>query len=200
MTPEQARNLMLVLYPIAFMVSLKIGGLRQCVGLIVLGLWYNGAKGADWSCIIRNLINACGFICHISAPLEVALGAGAMSINQNMTKWLVVVGMVVFTTVHGQDMYDQAGDKAMGRNSVPIVIGDVPARWTIAVPMVLWSAFCPLYWNAPLVMAAAFALLGTTIAVRSLTLRTVSQDKTTFRLWNLWMVCLYALPASKILY
>lgn len=200
MTPEQAYNLMLVLYPIAVLVSLKIGGLRQCLGLIILGTWYNGGKGADQNCIVRNFINACGFICHISAPLEVALGGGEMSINQDMTNWLVVIWMIVLTTVHTQDMYDQAGDKAMGRNSVPIVIGDVPARWTIAIPMAFWSVFCPWYWSTSLNMSAVFVLLGVTIAVRSLTLRTVSQDKTTFRLWNLWMVCLYAIPASRTLF
>ncbi|KAF3480938.1 uncharacterized protein GIQ15_06285 [Arthroderma uncinatum] len=200
MTPQQAFNLMLVFYPLAILTSLQIGGLRQCIGLVVLGIWYNNFGGADASWITRNFINGCGFVCHISAPLEVALGGQQVASNESTIKWLLIIGTVVFTTVQTQDMYDQAGDCLHGRKSLPLVVGDGPARWSIAVPMTFWCIFCPWYWSSSPITWTLVVSLGLTVAGRSLALRSVSQDRATFRLWNLWMVCLYALPLTRVVY
>ncbi|KAK2873646.1 hypothetical protein FQN49_002199 [Arthroderma sp. PD_2] len=200
MTPQHAFNIMLVLYPLAVLTGIKIGGLRQCAGLIILGVWYNNFGGADTSWITRNFINGCGFICHISAPLEVALGGQHVASNESTIKWLLIIWAVVFTTVQVQDMYDQAGDRLHGRKSIPLVVGDGPARWSIAVPMAFWCIYCPWYWSSSPIMWALIVSLGLIVAGRSLALRSISQDKATFRLWNLWMVCLYALPLSGVVY
>ena len=41
MTPRHARNLVVVLYALAISISLRIGGLEQCLSLVVVGFWYN---------------------------------------------------------------------------------------------------------------------------------------------------------------
>lgn len=53
---------MLGLYPAAIIFSFCFGGLSQYMVPIFLGLWYNDLSGADKSPIIRNFINACGFL------------------------------------------------------------------------------------------------------------------------------------------
>jgi len=53
-SPQQAKRWMLGLYPAAIVFSFCFGGLRQCVVLILLGLWYNDLSGADKNPMIRN--------------------------------------------------------------------------------------------------------------------------------------------------
>ena len=142
--PAQAKTIMLALYPIAFLVSTRVGGTRQCLALVALGYWYNDCKGGDKSCIVRNMINACGFVCYTSGAMEVALGS-QLPLSLDILKWFLITGLVVFSTVQSQDMYDQAGDSLRGRRTVPLVLGDGPSRWTIAIPMVIWCWFVPWY-------------------------------------------------------
>ena len=196
LTQDQARRLMLATYPFAVAISFLFGGLAQCLTLIVLGIWYNDLGGADKSCIIRNLINAGGFMCYNSGALEVMTGI-PVTRSWTLTIWLVIIGAIVFTTVHTQDMYDQAGDSEKGRKSVPLVIGDSLARRSIAIPVAFWSFLCPAFWNVGVLAGALPCVLGLWIGMRSLLKRGVEQDKTTFRLWNLWLTVLYTLPLIK---
>ncbi|KAK5991666.1 Fumagillin beta-trans-bergamotene synthase [Cladobotryum mycophilum] len=201
MTPAQARSLMFCLYPLALLTSLKFGGIEQCLSLMALGLWYNDLRGADRSCIVRNLINAAGFNRFTTGALEVLLEEKQhYGTTRGLIIWQAIVAGIVFTTVQTQDMYDQLGDAQRCRRTVPLVIGDDWSRWSIAVPMVFWSIFCPVYIGSPLVGFAISAGLGGLVAVRSLLKRSVPTDKMTFRLWNLWLVSIYTLPLLKVMW
>ncbi|KAF6226854.1 hypothetical protein HO133_008295 [Letharia lupina] len=195
LTPRQAKIWMLGLYPVAVMSSAYLGGLRQCLCLICLGFWYNDLGGADQNPLIRNLINSCGFLCYTSGAMEVAYGSWiSLSPGSLLFRWFSVIAAVVLTTVHTQDMYDQAGDSLRGRWTVPLAMGDGPSKITIAIPMAFWSWFGPQFWALHI---AAYILpvgLGLTIILRTLILRSVVDDKRTFQLWNLWVVVLYLLP------
>lgn len=81
LSPQQATRLMQALYPVAFLTSLYLGGLKQCIGLIALGYCYNALGGGDGSCILRNFINACGFACFAPGVAEVAA-------SENLRSWL----------------------------------------------------------------------------------------------------------------
>ncbi|KAK4200391.1 UbiA prenyltransferase family-domain-containing protein [Triangularia verruculosa] len=195
MTQRQAKSLMLFLYPVALVMSLWLGGTRQCLALMVLGYGYNGLNLADWSWVSRNAINACGFCCFASGALEVAIGSPlSFSGGQSIVQWLAMIGGIVFSTVQTQDMADQVGDSMRGRKSMPLALGDGLARWAIAIPMVGWSTICSWFWGVTAVVHVAIVCLGLSIACRTLAWRNVEADKRTFQLWNLWMACLYALP------
>ena len=196
LTGTEAKRLMFVLYAITLGTCIYLGGLKQCVVLMFLGYWYNDLGGADISPLTRNFINGCGFICYSSGAMEVALRS-QLPASPLLIRWFAVIGVVVFSTVHTQDMYDQAGDSLRNRRTVPLVIGDGKARWTIAVAMSFWSVFCPWFWSLSLYGYLAPVVLGYTIAYRSLTKRSVKEDKMTFRIWNVWMIMVYTLPLVK---
>lgn len=144
--------------------------------------------------LLRNVLNACGFTCFASGALEVALQSPT---EPEMIPWLLVIAGVVWTTVHTQDMYDQPGDSAAGRKTVPLVIGDGPARWSIAITVAAWSWLCPLYWGSAAVRYFVPVALGVLVGVRSLTRTTVKEDRQTFRIYNAWLVSIYILPLVK---
>ena len=194
-TPRRATIWMLGLYPLAIMSSVYVGGLRHCLCLICLGIWYNDLEGADSSPLSRNLINSCGFLCYTSGAMEVAYGRLIpLTPGSPLFHWFSVIAAVVFTTVHTQDMFDQAGDSERGRRTVPLVMGDGPSRVTIAISMAFWSWFGPWFWGLHMSAYILPMSLGVAIISRTLIFRTVADDKRTFQLWNLWIVSLYLLP------
>lgn len=192
LTGAQAQNLGLIVYPFAFTASILLGGgTVQCTLLILFGYLYNDRKGGDTNFFFRNILNACGFTSFASGALEVALQS---PVNPKLVPWLLIIGSVICTTVHTQDMYDQPGDSAAGRRTVPLVIGDGPARWSIAITMSAWSWLVPAYLGSTVVGYLAPVMLGLLVSTRSLSRRTVQEDKTTFRIYNIWLVSIYLLP------
>lgn len=197
LTPEQARTTMVIFYLLAISSSLWVGGAWQSIALVVLGYWYNDLRGADNGYIVRNFINACGYICFISGTLQVTTDLSVVSLTPVAYQWLLITGLVVFTTIQSQDMYDQRGDNLRKRHTVPLVLGDSPARWSIAVPIGLWSYFCTWFWQLDCKGSAASIILGSAIIWRILLKRTTVDDKRSFRLYNLWVMNLYLLPLVR---
>ncbi|KIW13333.1 hypothetical protein PV08_08521 [Exophiala spinifera] len=198
MAPRQARNLVLVLYALAIITSLRIGGLEQCLSLVVVGVWYNDFQGAE-GVLPRHLINGFGYRCFNTGALEVVLGGrGIHSPTSSLLVWEAIISATVFTTIHTMDMYDQGGDASRNRKTVPLVVGDNLARWSIVFFMTIWSVVCPAYVGAPPIGFALMVGLGGLISVRYLLFRTVADDKKTFKLWNLFMVGVYSMPLLRV--
>lgn len=109
-------------------------------------------------------------------------------------RWLLVVIGIIFSTVQLQDMSDQAGDAKRGRRTVPLVWGDTAARWTIAIPMLGWGIWSPMFWEVSSLCFILSMALASLVALRALLIRSVLGDKQTFRLWNCWIVVVYMLP------
>ena len=118
----------------------------------------------------------------------------SLTTGATLVRWFGVVAAIIFTTVHSQDMYDQVGDSMRGRKTVPLVIGDVPARWTIAIPIISWGFVCPCFWNGGTAVLALSLLLAGTVAARSLLFRTIEDDRLTFKMWNAWVALVFVLP------
>ncbi|KAI0105972.1 hypothetical protein F4814DRAFT_455611 [Daldinia grandis] len=165
--------------------------------------WYNDGGGSDGSGFTRNFINALGFTCFGIGALEIALDhelsfeRAQLIQDQTLTRWQFIIAAVVLTTVHTQDMPDQKGDAAKGRVTLPLQIGDIPARWTITILMATWGFFCPYFWKSGWLGYSVSTPLALAAAYRILAYRTIRGDRFTFMIWNLWMVSLYSLPLLK---
>lgn len=189
--------MMLAAHVVAQGVCVVLGcGMQQAVALVVLGAWYNNFGGADCNPLIRNAINALGYVCFTSGAMEVAIGRPlpVFSRDSILLKWFSIIAAVIFTTVHTQDMYDQKGDALRGRLTVPIVIGDCLARWTIACWLVIWGLSCPLFWAVNATAWSGTVGMAVVVAFRTLHFRDVLSDKRTFAIWNVWISLVYALP------
>ena len=197
LTATEARRILLAVIPIVFVATLYLGGMEETVAMMVLTWMYNDLGGADESYIVRNIINAFGFMCYSSGATRVAAGYGQTSLTEVSFQWIAIVGLVVFTTLQMQDMSDQEGDAARGRGTAPLVLGDGVARWTIAVPVMLWSVICPTFWALSWTGFIGPLALGGILAARVLLLRSVPADKITWKLWCYWTISLYLLPLCK---
>ena len=185
---------MLTTYVVAGAVSAVLGGMRSYLACIVLAYCYNSLGGADVSGAVRNLMNVSFYMCAMVGTIEVAAGSQSIAFSGTAWAWFAVIGAVVLTTVHIQDLPDQEGDAARGRRTIPLEIGDRWARWSVAVLDLVWSIAAPMFWHKG---AAGYILpmgLAAVVAVRLFRNRSVTEDKATLMIWNLWMVSLYFLP------
>ena len=190
-----ARRLLLGLIPCCLFVINFLGGLRETAAMLILTWMYNDLGGADENYIIRNLINAGGFMCHGSGATIIA--AGSEELTQSAYMWLVMIGAVIFTTLQIQDIPDMEGDAARGRLTFPLVHGPEAARWSVAFPVFIWSLICPAFWKSISLGYISSLVLGTLVGFRILTMKSVAADQKTYKIWCVWLVMLYMLPLCR---
>lgn len=68
--------------------------------------------------------------------MKVVAGYGLHDLNETSTTWLAMIGGIIFTTLQMQDMADVHGDAKRRRKTVPLVYGDLAARYSIAIPVI----------------------------------------------------------------
>ena len=197
LTPDQARQLLILSIPVVFFATLRMGGWHPSVILMLLTWIYNDLGAADENVLVRHLNNALGFGCFSAGAAQVAAGFPHHGLNDTAYQWLAVISVVITVTIQFQDMEDVEGDSLRGRRTAPIVFGDRPTRWANAVTAIACSWGAPVFWRLD---ASGYVLpvsLGLLLAYRTLALRTLKADKTTFKLWCLWLMVLYLLPSFK---
>ncbi|KAL8766227.1 MAG: hypothetical protein Q9203_006844 [Teloschistes exilis] len=195
--PAAAKRLMHLANVISLLFNFWYG--NEVLWLItILGDWlYNDKGAANKNYWARNATNAAAFFIYGLEATKVAVSPSRL--NFAVYGWLALLALVTASTVQTQDLPDREGDKARGRHTMPLVLGELKTRWAVAVPAVLWSIILPLVWRSALFGYLVTLPFGLILASRVLLLRTLEADEWTWRCWNLWMVSLYSLPlASRI--
>ena len=194
LTPTEATCLMYWVYPVVILSSAISGGLGPCLLEAFSCLWYNEWGGAE-NPLLKNLLNAAGFACFLAGPLEIASGSSVMlGESRTALQWLGVLGAAIFSTVHTQDFRDQDGDRMRKRQTVPLMLGDGPARWVAVAGVVCCSWAAAAFWRAGVVGSLVPAGAGMLLVWNLLSKRTVSGDVFTWKLWPVWMGSLFLLP------
>lgn len=85
------------------------------------------------------------------------------------------------------------------RRTLPLAIGHWPSRVILAVAVLFWTYYGLRFWGVEGWMYAPMMCLGVVVAVRTILLRAVRDDKRTFRVWNMWLVLFYSIPFFKSL-
>ena len=193
LTADQARHLLFSIIPTAIGVGLYLGIFRETATLFVLVWMYNGIGGADEG-IIRNALNAGGFVCFNAGVTAITAGPLDYSSLGSAVLWIATTGCATLTTIHAQDLPDMVGDAAGGRCTIPLAYGETTARTTVAAGVLIWSVLCSMFWGVGVLACMPTAALGIAIAFRTLVYRNLHADKMNWRLWCLWMTTIYFLP------
>lgn len=101
------------------------------------------------------------------------------------------------TTIYDQDLYDQEGDGERQRRTIPLLFGDGLARFSVTISIEVWSCLYPDFWDLESQGFILPIVLGIAIILRIYKYRSVSEDMTSFLIWNVWIMSLYLLPLNK---
>ena len=192
----QTRRLLLAAIPIGCFLTLYIGAFEETVLLTCLNWKYNELGGSDENYIVRNLLLAATYACYCSGSVQVASG-NDHGMHRTAYEWIAIIAGIIFTTMQVQDLKDQEGDRARRRKTIPLVLGDMPSRWTVAIPVMVWSLACPAFWSLQFPGFALSVALGLLVSCRVVLMKGVSADRLTWKLWSLWLSYQYALPMLK---
>ena len=194
---EETKFFMLASYVVSVLMSIYLGGLAECLALVAQGWIYNELGAANDSYLARNLLNATGYMTFAAGAAKVACLQSGTMIQRGTYSWFILLGLVVATTIQFQDLYDQEGDSARGRRTIPLIAGDGIARLSIGLPIAVWSLLCPAFWRLDARGFVLPILLGFVVIFRLFRYKGVCSDKTSFKVWNAWVVVLYLLPFVK---
>ena len=194
-TTLQMRRVLLAALPLVLAINYHLGAWQETALIFILTWMYNDLKGGE-DFLSRNAILSVGFACYNGGSLRVACGSDC-EIHPFGLRWVLMIAGIILCTMQIQDLKDVAGDRVRNRQTIPIVLGDRVGRWTIALPVFVWSVVCPLFLQAGLVSLAFTIGLGAYIAGRVLWMRSQRADRVSWYVWSGWLVHLYALPLVK---
>ncbi|KAJ7615482.1 UbiA prenyltransferase family-domain-containing protein [Roridomyces roridus] len=170
MTLEQAIILRWILVPLCFAWSLCYS-VETLYASIALRHWF-----------IRNAVNAAGFAAFEVGATLVA-GYTASRLDHIAVISVAISGGIFATTIHAQDFKDVDGDRAIGRRTIPIVLPSI-ARWTVIIPLTLWSLGLAFVWELDLIAALVFVSLAISVGTQYLRSTSVRGDQVGFYWYN----------------
>ena len=195
---KQARRLLFLAIPISLgVIHLGIGATEETALLFCLTWMYNDLGGSDENFLERNLLIAVAQVLYGSGTLRVTCHLPGWTMNANAMVWLIIIGCVIFTTMHVQDLKDMAGDRARDRKTAPLVLGERRTRYFLAFAVLFWSVACSVYWELDHRIYAALLAFGVLVAARIVLLRDTVADRKTWELWSHWLLSLFVLPWAK---
>ncbi|KZT21919.1 hypothetical protein NEOLEDRAFT_1072671 [Neolentinus lepideus HHB14362 ss-1] len=195
MTLNTAIRFRWILVPACWVLSwlYSVQTLYASIALVILTIVYNEFEAHRRHWVIRNIVNALGF-CSFEAGATLIAGSDTSKLDI-VAVWSILASTGIFaTTIHTQDFKDVDGDRAIGRQTIPIVYGK-HARWTVIGPLLLWSAGLSVFWGLDVAASAAFVLLAMFVGVQYIIGKTVKDYQLAFYWYNVWLTIAHALPA-----
>ncbi|KAI9368474.1 UbiA prenyltransferase family-domain-containing protein [Aspergillus egyptiacus] len=197
-TPRQAKVLVYCMYPTILAVSYTVGGVGPCLVGAFLTLWYNEWHGAS-DPLLKNFLNGLGFACFFAGPLEIATKSSVLAGDMKAFMWLLVIAGAIATAAHAQDFLDIEGDRASGRKTVPLLIGDANARSALALGIIGWTALSCWFWDLGSAgrswRSCIPACVAGTIVISGFYWDKIREaDQRSWKIYPIWLVGLFLMP------
>ncbi|KAH9984498.1 UbiA prenyltransferase family-domain-containing protein [Russula vinacea] len=106
---------------------------------------------------------------------------------------VIISGILVFTSVQGQDFPDVEGDKTVGRMTFPIYAPEL-SRFLMLFVTMAWSVFLSWFWEVGPISSALFTSFGIYLGLRYYCRRTVEADRRSYLIFNVWLMAAHVLP------
>lgn len=195
-----AARIRLVVFTALFLaVGAWLGVFRWALLWTVTYLLLNFYGHRHWF-LKNSLPMSAGALAMLCAAWEIVLPMTAIGWQTVLT----IAGFVALTSPI-QDFRDIDGDRVMERKTLPISLGERPARLLIGAALLAWIPVAFVFLMRPAIsgpmgkgFAISIVILEVLIAVRILTLRGPKPDHKTYRLYE-QLYCLYVFAAFAFL-
>ncbi|TRM69050.1 UbiA prenyltransferase family [Schizophyllum amplum] len=186
-----ANCLYMILVALSVVMSGVYGGLKPClIHLAAMTAYNEGGLASNW--FLKSAIGALGTSCYCWGVTLMFNNGLPLTHTAR-----VAIGLCFFnflTTGHTQDFRDRAGDAAVGRKTLAVMLPQTLGRWLLLSMIFAWSGGLVYLWQAPAAAAALnFALAGA-CAVRLIVNHSEESDKAAYWWYNMWFLSCQLLP------
>ncbi|KAI0066615.1 hypothetical protein BV25DRAFT_1796908 [Artomyces pyxidatus] len=200
MTFRDALILRWLLIPTCFIYSAmySIETFYASVSLVAFTVIYNEMAAHAGHFIVRNVVNAAGFA-SFEAGATLVAGSDPHILDGIAVLSICCSAGIFATTIQAQDFKDEHGDRMIGRQTIPIVLPSI-ARYTVIVPLLLWSGGLSMTWHLNPLISTAFLSLALFVGTRFLKYKSVPADQVSFYWYNVWLSIAHSLPGYYRMY
>ncbi|KAJ5793494.1 hypothetical protein N7457_000093 [Penicillium paradoxum] len=71
-----------------------------------------------------------------------------------------MIGAIFATTGHAQDFRDRSADATRGRKTIPLLLSQPVARWSLAAITVAWTIGLIALWKPPVLVVLVYVATG----------------------------------------
>ncbi|KAI0043716.1 hypothetical protein FA95DRAFT_1498188 [Auriscalpium vulgare] len=194
MTLRSALILRWLLVPVCWIYSAfySVEVVYASIALVALTVIYDEMGAHAGHYIVRNLVNAGGFASFEAGSTLIA-GSDRHSLDGVGILAIAISAGIFATTIQAQDFKDRDGDGAIGRQTIPLVLPSI-ARYTVIIPLLLWSTGLSVLWRLDAVAGCTFVALATFVGVRFLGHTSIPEDQVSFYWYNVWLSAAHSLP------
>ncbi|KAJ7184627.1 UbiA prenyltransferase family [Mycena filopes] len=189
-----AQILYLVVGMIAVMYSVYYD-LVLCTAIYMVAIYcYNeGNMARNW--FLKSFLGSLGYVCYCWGTTVIFDHGEALS--QTSIIAIAVSGLVHTTTGHAQDFRDRFGDASIGRKTLPILLPQSFARWSLMALVAGWTAGLVYLWSPPIVVVLVFSTLCLVSTTKFVLDHSVEADRNSYFWYNLWLITAHLLPIFK---
>ncbi|KAK3326649.1 UbiA prenyltransferase family [Apodospora peruviana] len=156
-SPASARTLYHVLFALMWAGALSTGTVVCTLAYSVAIVVYNEG-GLAAVPVVKNVIGAVGLACYCWGTTVILDGGRQLQGLKAVA--VLMIGFIFATTGHAQDFRDRSADALQNRRTIPLLLSEPVARWSLAAEIIVWTAGLLLLWKPPVVMGIVFTALG----------------------------------------
>ncbi|KAI4172113.1 MAG: hypothetical protein LQ343_003761 [Gyalolechia ehrenbergii] len=156
-SPENATVLYYVLFALMWAAALYAETIPCTLAYSAAIVIYNEG-GLAAIPVVKNVLGAIGLSCYCWGTTTI-LDHGK-ELHGLKALAVFMTGAIFATTGHAQDFRDRSADAMMGRKTIPLLLSQPLARWSLAVLIAAWTIGLIALWQPPVAAGIAFAALG----------------------------------------
>jgi 4-hydroxybenzoate polyprenyltransferase len=186
-SPERASVFFIIFNIIGLVFSWSVNSTVYYLLAQFASYLYNERGASDGHYAFRDFLNGIGLAIWTLGATSAAKGPNLAFANADIIAG-AIMAFAIATTDGIQDLRDLYGDRQCGRRTFPLLVGEMNARYLLALATLLWSFGLIPFLDLPLLSAQT--VLGAIIAVRLVLLRECDSDKMTTQIWFAWSASL----------
>ncbi|KAK6985209.1 integral membrane protein [Favolaschia claudopus] len=167
-------------------------GLLVCSAVYMVAIVCYNECGLSRHWFLKSFLGSIGYVCYCWGT-TVIFDHGHPLSNISIAA-IAISGLLHTTTGHAQDFRDRFGDAAIGRKTLPLILPPCLVRWSLALLMVVWTAFLVFLWAPPYGVSMLFAALCLTSGARFIRDHSVEADRKSYCYYNMWLMTAHLLP------
>ena len=220
MQPTTARRLLSYTVLTVLGISFILNVANETALILALTWLYTDLGGSNQTFLIRNLLKSITISQLNKGSFHILTQQPTLTLSPNASWWLIITTAVIGTTIHIQDLLlhetteiQTITTRKRKPSASSLLGGPIPARFSIAIPIAIWSVLCPAFWDLDYTIYILPVAIGLVVIFRLMFLRGGSDcesesefelegkekgeretDYRTWWLWALWIGSIWVLP------